>query len=225
PQQARLWRWQQDYLAPSCRSASLWIRVPRDTVEARLRESLERVIERHEILRTQYRQIPGIALPVQVIEATLPPRWQVPEGVHGDSSISVSLIPLSDGGVRVCLYMPSVHADAASLYQLAAEWAGAYLGTASKEAPLQYADYAAWRSDLIESDPNAQAFWRQECSTVALPAQLPLRGQGWDSSSQIEMTALSLTIPPSLRALWKESRETSGTQYALRALGAWVTLL
>ncbi len=65
-QQERLWRLQQDSATTSYRVQGL-IEIAGPLDRERLQEALDRVVQRHEILRTGFRRIPGLALPVQVI--------------------------------------------------------------------------------------------------------------------------------------------------------------
>ncbi|HWP42128.1 MAG TPA: condensation domain-containing protein [Blastocatellia bacterium] len=66
PQQRRLWLLEQRYRGAAFVSqcaASITAGLDRE----RIREALERVVARHEILRTSFERQPGLRLPLQVI--------------------------------------------------------------------------------------------------------------------------------------------------------------
>jgi natural product biosynthesis luciferase-like monooxygenase protein/amino acid adenylation domain-containing protein/non-ribosomal peptide synthase protein (TIGR01720 family)/FkbM family methyltransferase len=74
PQQEHLWMLQ---LAQP--DVMLWaecvVAITGDLDAGRLTRSLESVVERHEILRTEFRTLPGMSRPLQVIASGIPLRW------------------------------------------------------------------------------------------------------------------------------------------------------
>jgi amino acid adenylation domain-containing protein len=152
-----------------------------------VRAALERVIAHHESLRTTLRRRPGMRLPEQVIADGLPPDWQSEEH-HADPSglldellaeeAEVSFDPERGPVVRarlvrtpgsaqvLVLTVPSVLADASSLVTVFREIAGLVSApnrNALLDEPLQYADYAEWRNELLAAGDQAaldgEAFW------------------------------------------------------------------
>ncbi len=227
PQQARLWQWQQAYsTAISARTAELCIRLPGTTEESHLRQSLEQVAARHEILRTQYTRLPGMGRPVQVIEPQAVIPWQTSDEPRADGlSVLLAEVPGSHSHIR--LRLPAAYGDIASLHQLAAEWASAYLGEVPADAPLQYADYAAWRSELLASHPEAQAFWEREIAASAASTALPLRGPVLAVTALVDVNLAALRVPVAgaVEHLWLRQSAARDMDPAMVALTAWIALL
>src|SRR4026208_698944 len=87
PQQKRLWSLLQDSPLPP---AQCVIRIEGQLNESTLKESLQDVIDRHQILRTTFNRSPGIVVPIQVVLDSSTPSWR-----------AVRLPPSSpDDGVR-----------------------------------------------------------------------------------------------------------------------------
>lgn len=215
PQQARLWHWQQsngDTLAP----AELCLRVPGDTDRERLLESLNRLCDCHEILRTRYAQLPGMKLPVQVIE----PR----------STLATEIQEQPNSDLLIRLTLSAAHIDSTRLWQLAAQWAALYRGafpvaSATPATPLQYADYAAWRQELIDSQPEAHAYWEAQLAALSPLPVLPLRRHFTTTGSPMTPARVTLALPPTLQQQWLALADKIGLPAWLPVLAAWITLL
>lgn len=207
PQQARLWHLQQSERG-ALSDARLCLRLPEGVNVERLKASLNSLVERHEILRTRYHQLPGMRLPVQVIEE------QVDLGAHLNFA--------QDG--HVALHLPAAHIDSASLLQLAEQWASAYLGDEAGDPPLQYADYAAWRQELIGSQAEAQAYWEAQFAALTPPTFLPLRKKA-TAGDVVDIAETSLSIPADLRQQWCALAENLEVSPSMVALGTWTVLL
>lgn len=179
PQQARWWQWRQ-WTGGTDARARLTLAVAPNSDHQRLRIALNRVAARHEILRTEYRSMPGISLPVQIIRA------------HADLASTLKI----EGSESVTLELPAAHLDTASVMQLAQQWAMAYLGEDSAELPLQYADYAAWRQELVENQSQAQAFWEGQLAAVAPVPFLPLRRHMPDAGIAADTGVHELDLSP-----------------------------
>lgn len=113
------------------------------------RSRLERVAERHEILRTRLVVPPGLKLPVQEIGDTC----RVDVEVDGD---------------RLTLDAPAACLDARSMVLLARE-----LEQESNDEPMQFADASEWLDELLEEAEGAEAraFWKQRHDTIGSMAR------------------------------------------------------
>jgi amino acid adenylation domain-containing protein len=158
--------------------------LPAGTDLAALRPGLERAVERYEILRTTIVTPAGVRTPQQVIHERLAPEWNARAGAAGGADpelLAEALASEAAAGldvehgplIRGLLLSSPAHADvliltacaaaadAPSLLALAEELASA--GEPPAE-PIQYADYAEWRHQLIvEQDDAAQegrSHWR-----------------------------------------------------------------
>ncbi|HSF40221.1 MAG TPA: amino acid adenylation domain-containing protein [Thermoanaerobaculia bacterium] len=197
PQQESVWRAQgsRPALGFVCQGL-LEIRGPLD--RSLLRHAVERIVERHEILRTSFRRLPGMSLPVQVVQDRGEVLWSEPETsgkveaeverrfaearrspslLEDGAALQASLLSLGEERHALLLTLPVLATDALSLRFLSHEIATLYGGeesTGGLPEPLQYADAAESLQDWLgpEDGPGA-AFWRQQGSPSLLPADAP----------------------------------------------------
>src|SRR5262249_45231337 len=155
PQQEHLWRTSPD-------GPQLAVRCVLDLNGAEpsaIREALDRIVARHEILRTTFVRRHGLKAPSQVVNERLEIGWVDRDGqpdsegaqhrVLGEGPIVRGALSTSPEGRRLLeLTIPAVCSDAASLALLASELQ-AELGAVARHGtePVQYADYAEWRSE------------------------------------------------------------------------------
>ncbi|SDK20931.1 non-ribosomal peptide synthetase [Pseudomonas indica] len=233
PQQARAWRDAQ-HGAPSHAGSRLVIDVARAPSTAEIEARLSDLAQREEILRTALHAVPGMALPIQVIEDQ--PRvtfaaedWRGFDVAQRDARLAeATLAPgsvLSVRDVRIaeerwllCLEGAANALDLASLALIAAELLGAPV-----EERLQYVDYAEWKNGLLEDEADSQAvrFWQQ-----ARTENAPLELHGLQAAS-------AANCQPALRELGgvppRSELQRVATQAGLRLdellFAAWCVLL
>ena len=154
PQQEQLWR-----IEPG--GPQLVARCLIDLGDAdpgRVHEALGRLVARHEILRTTFPSRPGMKLPGQVIRDRLEAAWREGEewtddpDLAGGPVVRAALIE-RDGQRLLALSLPAACADARSLGLLASELHAELDGSTGGAEPLQYADYAEWRSEELSAVP------------------------------------------------------------------------
>lgn len=180
------------------------LELPEDLDAAVVRDALSLVVSRHEILRTTFRRLPGMRVPAQVIHDRLDPQWQIEarEAAVAEDAIGELLdrdaaqpFDLEHGPVvrarlvsgrghphLLGLSTPAACADAASLRALVAELDALVRTPGEPTAlpePLQYADYAEWRSELLDGDEDEAAaqgrsFWQEQNAAIS-PALLHQR--------------------------------------------------
>ncbi|HKG80853.1 MAG TPA: amino acid adenylation domain-containing protein, partial [Pyrinomonadaceae bacterium] len=187
PQQARLWLQQRDSAAYH---AQCVISIVGPLNKEILKAALVEVINWHEVLRTTYRQLPGVKIPVQVIgdpirsyqmnevdlrhlsevdrEARIKEIQQSERqrafNLAEGPLLELHLITLSEQ--RHCLIadLPALCADSVTLNNLAKEIRSSYEallhGQQISAEPLQYAQFAEWQ---LEMDSN-----RKESATAEL---------------------------------------------------------
>ncbi|HEX6291021.1 MAG TPA: amino acid adenylation domain-containing protein [Herpetosiphonaceae bacterium] len=180
PQQRRVWALQQADHEMQYRAAGT-IRIEGPLDHAALHEAIRDVIARYEILRTTFRQLPGAALPVQVIEDTCEPLWLdrdltgqdsaaqaraieavigklrgLPFDVASGPPLHLALVTLAPPHHVLLLSLPALCADRSTLSGLLREISRAYAvacGAAQPaDEPLQYADLAEYLNELLESE-------------------------------------------------------------------------
>jgi amino acid adenylation domain-containing protein/FkbM family methyltransferase len=213
PQQERLWLLQQKHPGPYRAQCSWLLEGPLD--QAKLRGAVSVLVERHEILRTSFQNLPDVLLPVQVISETTAITWRehyltvlspaaqqqeleklFREGREPglqETSLVCDLVKLRPERHVLNLSLPSLCADARSLRNLLAEFARAYADQEFGDEPMQYADYAAWRHELLDSEETktGREFWRQLDLPALNTQRLPLEQR---AGERFDPRVLSLNV-------------------------------
>ena len=146
-----------------------------------LQQSLQHIVERHEILRTTFQRPPGIKTPFQVVSPLSQCSWQVmdisrlaaadqrdkieecftqelerPVDLERGPLLRATLIQQAGERHVLLLSLPTICADSRTIANVITELAGAYdlalNGRALSGEPLQYADFAQWQHELLEGD-------------------------------------------------------------------------
>jgi tyrocidine synthetase III len=151
---------------------------------AALEGVLERLIDRHESLRTSFHKVAGD--PVQKIHHTV--SFQVQYGSANQDDIKpsdilsqfvqpfdlsqapllrVGLFPVTGGTIPQHIFIVDIHhiiADGTSIGRLFQEFMALYEGQSLAPLEIQYKDYALWRNNrLEEGDQSSQAtFWKSQ---------------------------------------------------------------
>lgn len=177
PQQKHLWHLQEsDNFSYSSECAVLIEGNP--DIET-LRVALELVVNRHEILRTNFHCLPGMTIPLQVIRNN-GIAWNENHNLRGctsqeqekflsvlfdqvnkqpfdlveGSALHLFLVTLSSSKYVLLISLPALCADAATLKILVQEISQSYAaclqGKELDDEPLQYADLAEWQNELLE---------------------------------------------------------------------------
>jgi amino acid adenylation domain-containing protein len=182
-QQKNLWLLQQESLAYRAQCAVLL----EGNLNADLfREALEEVVRRQEVLRTAFRRLPGMEVPLQVIEQDARPCYRevsLCDWGSAEQQVKVDELFLREGSIpfsyemvplarftlltlsatrRVLLIsMPSLCGDVWTLGSLVREISLCYReraeGSALPENPVQYADFAEWQGHLLQAEDAEEA--------------------------------------------------------------------
>ncbi|MFD9700030.1 amino acid adenylation domain-containing protein [Lentzea sp. NPDC059081] len=182
--QQRLWTVEQVQQPGAAYHVPIALRLTGDLDVAALRTALEDVVDRHEALRTVFRQRDGV-----VCQEVLP---AVIDFAESDSTVEAESrkpFDLTESPLRVRLFRTGerehvllvvVHhiaADGWSMRPLLTDLAGSYAARTRGEAPnwtplpVQYADYTLWQQRFPQ---DAQlAHWRQALAGVPEEATLP----------------------------------------------------
>ena len=183
PQQKRVWLLQESE-QPYCVSCSVLIegRLDREA----LNNAVNQVIARHEILRTSYKRLFGMTVPLQVIDdtcaitienaATNGHRAEF-DFEHGPL-LHARLSSISATSHSLQLTLPALCADAAGLRNLVREISEAYGEEVDPFAePTQYADLSEWQNELLESEDSETGldYWKQQWEADSIASHLPLK--------------------------------------------------
>ncbi len=193
PQQRRLWSLQRQDGAAVYRTQCA-IAIEGEANPDRLRRAMEAIVERHEILRTTFRRLPGMGAPLQVVHENLPIAFEEQAGAGPDDlSPRRGDIDSTDGPVltavlrrssaeRASLFLdlPALCADRPTIERLVAELGALYAdpSTAGERLgdALQYADVAEWFNELLEKRESALGieYWRKMDLSATGSLTLPL---------------------------------------------------
>ncbi len=183
PLQKRLWLLQHtDKQTPFRAQVAVLIEGKLDI--AHLKEALKNVVNKHEILRTKFQCLPGMEIPVQVINTgsidwendydliAWKPQQQdaqidlifqkmlhLPFDYEKGQILRISLITLSPQKYILLLSLPALCADSETLKNLVHEISSSYEACLQdkelSDEILQYADIAEWQNELLESEDTA----------------------------------------------------------------------
>lgn len=200
PKQEHLWSLsQRDAGAPYVAQCVVIIGGPLDC--RTLKESLLRVVEQNEILRTNFRHWKEMNVPVQTIspaqiawasdcdlrglgaqeqefelQRLIETSRQTPFDLERGSVLHAQLIQLSFWEHQLIVTLPALCADIQTLGHLVQQLNGYYHDVGqSGEQPLQYADVSQWYYDVLTSE-DAQAgreYWRDQYVAGADSIALP----------------------------------------------------
>ena len=232
PQQRRLWRAQEGGPAWLAR-ATLGIRGDLDPIA--LRRALEAVVDRHEILRTTYRRLPGMELPVQRIDGRPTFSFRIgslvtetPFGMEDLEKGPVARFKLVRAGAwehRLRISLPALAADEPALRRLAQEIALA-VGGCGEDAGVQYADFAEWQNELLEDEGAAERRQAWRAGRCPLPDLTPLRGRSGQAGKPGFAPAFkSLSLPGDRAAAVEACAKHWGVPLPALLLSCWQTVL
>ncbi|MFS0516460.1 amino acid adenylation domain-containing protein [Nostoc sp. UIC 10607] len=180
PQQRHLWSLQQLDSSLHYR-AQFSLMIEGNLNQKILEIALEKLVNRHEILRTNFCCLPGMTIPLQVIadNSKLSVHYsdfsnldsqqqdvkiavlfdevlQLPFNFEQKPIFDVYLINLSINKHILLISLPSLCADTATILKLVEEISDLYAACCHDEEltdePTQYADIAQWQNEIIEVD-------------------------------------------------------------------------
>lgn len=180
--------------------------------EPELRSALQELVSAHEILRTTFARVPGMRMPQQVIHDNPGLAWSTSallRNVDGESELDsllraearaldpergpilrAALVATSTAERLLVVTTAAACLDAQSMRLLLGEIGPLCRGAAVSADPLQYADYAEWRRQLLEqdsSDVEAAATWWRDSEWPALTLLFGRQGRGTASPARLRL--------------------------------------
>ncbi|OYD97951.1 non-ribosomal peptide synthetase [Nostoc sp. 'Peltigera membranacea cyanobiont' 210A] len=228
PQQRHLWQLQETNSLPYHSQCAVLIEGVIDINI--LKQALEQVVNRHEILRTNFHCLPGMSIPLQVItnkNITWGENYDFSSCSHQQqeellsslfeqfnqevfdlqygSLLRLSLVTLSSEKYILMICLPALCADATSLNILVREisqsYAACFQGKELDNEPLQYADLAEWQNELLEGEDTEAGRDYWRKQNIAALTTLKLP---WEQQTTLKSTfqpqIQSITITPELVA-------------------------
>ena len=178
PQQKHLWLLEQDSLAYRAQCA---IQIEGNIDAKVLKQTLEQIVARHEILRTLFYRKPGIKIPIQVIadqgkiswnqvtimglnprdksdkiEQLLQEQRNVNFNFEQPSLLQSCLLTLAVDLHSLLITLPALYADSWTLKNLVKEIGKTYeaclKGESLPDEPVQYLQFSEWQNELLEDE-------------------------------------------------------------------------
>ena len=196
PQQRRLW-----LLRQSDRCAQCAVRIDGELHVDVLEEAFRQVVSQHESLRTSFKLLGGMTIPVQVIsdrpdvlfkrydlqQLTAEQQHSRVKSIFDDTArrnraydqlplLHCDLIQLSPNKHDLIISLPVACADAPSLHCLVHQIADAYPAVSQGEKPspidtMQYADFSEWQNELLEAQGGLAGQYWRQQSLTEFDAQ------------------------------------------------------
>ncbi|MBH8561817.1 amino acid adenylation domain-containing protein [Nostoc sp. CENA67] len=251
PQQEHLWLLQQ-VTPSSAYFVKCAVLIEGNIETTKLVAALQDVVNRHEILRTTFKFVPGMMIPVQVITngnvrfnnhynldgytyqeqsakiaAIFQKFKQQNFDSETDSPLHVLLASLSPLKHVLFIGLPALYADTKTLRNLVCELSRSYANSQQLLAePLQYADFSQWQNELIESEAAeiGREYWRKQDLSDILHLQLPFE-KHITEETEFEPEFLSLKINPNFKDNIAAIAQKYNTSPSIFLLACWSVLL
>jgi amino acid adenylation domain-containing protein len=169
----------------------------------RLQHALQKIVKRHEILRTTFQRNSGMKFPFQVVNDDAVPHWSQTDlrsmnataqehrlgelfavnaevDVEHPPTVQANLVALSNERHVFIIRLPSLCADTTTLRNLSVELARLYANPGgSATESLQYADYSEWQNELLqkadESSQPGKDYWNSHDFSATPPLAFPFQ--------------------------------------------------
>ncbi|HEV7374984.1 MAG TPA: condensation domain-containing protein, partial [Pyrinomonadaceae bacterium] len=203
PQQEHLWLLQQSEAGMPAR-VTCAVEIKGNLDSATLELAIEKTIARHEILRTTFQRLQGMAAPLQVVADSTPARIQqhdlselqllpqatglteiltegyLPADFDNATPLYLSLLTMSHDAHILLISLPALCADAIGLknfvFELGRCYAACLNGEEITDEPMQYPDFSEWQHEILTSEETeaGRAYWRQDGEANQFDLALPL---------------------------------------------------
>jgi amino acid adenylation domain-containing protein len=214
PQQRRLWRLQHETsTSSSVFTSQLVLLFEGELSIDALRTAMERICARHEALRTVFRRVPSVVMPVQVVADEASLSWQVTDS--GESKL-------------LSITIPALCADRRTLSNFANELWRELIGREGEDEPIQYIQFSEWQNSLAEEGDaeKAREYWARKDLTNAAASLAGQRvRQRVPLQIPCELQSTTLSLSPELATRIAALATKHGTRSATVLLAAWQTLL
>lgn len=250
PQQKRLWLLQQEGSAFLSQCA---IRLEGALNPGVLKAAVQQIVNRHQILRTSFRRLPGVKTPVMVVADSGSPLWQdidlsdereqsakinqlvlearqQPVDFEQNSLLRLSLLKLSPTLHVLLVCLPALCADTRTIANLVAEIGDAYSACLNGEAlgaeVVQFIQFSEWQNQLLEEEEAkaANEYWHQQQIASLDGLRLPLESQPV-TRSQFQPDCFKFAIAPEVTAKIETLAQQYDTSAAVVLLACWQILI
>lgn len=219
-------------------------------VDARLvKAAVQRIIARHDILRTTFHLLEGVKMPLQVVTPDSSFTWQqvsidglaALEGILTDErrrefdlengpNLRILFLTLHHQLSFLVITLPTLCADLGTLNNMVREFTGDYAAEhsqASDDGPVQYAQFSEWHHSLLEDDEDAASgreYWGQLARQAAhVDLRFPFEAVASRLRQPLEIFRFDLE-PATVSRINSVSLE-SGVSSEAVFFASWVVLL
>ena len=217
-----------------------------------LAQAWQQVMARHEILRTAFRRLPGMELPLQVVgersvllreidlrglereeqerklEEQVAQQRQQGFKLEQGRVVQARVVRLEEKVHVLLVRLSALCGDRQSLQNLVTELAQSYAaqeqGGMKPGEVLQYADYCAWQQELLSTEEGVEAgaYWEREVERAGTVVKLPGELKGRAGAGPGQVER---PVGPEVRDKLVGLGERAGVSVSEVLLGAWQVLL
>jgi len=242
PQQKHLWLLQQENNSHAYYSFSA-VEITGNLNIETLKNAIKTIVHKHQILCTNFRCLPGMNIPLQVIEdnsdllikehdlttiTTAEQNHAIELLIESlkQNKLQISLAILSEYRYVLLLNLPALYADTTSLNNLLTEITRAYTGNLDNEEPVQYIVFSDWQNELLESEEAeiGRKYWREKDINHICNLKLP-NENNLPNKTEFKPQIFTQIIPPEIVAKIKAIAENFNTTESSLLLTCWQTLL
>ena len=248
PQQKQLWFLQH---SDGIYCAQCVLRIEGKLRVKVLKAALQKVVDRHEILHTNFHRQPGIKTPIQVISDNHTFSWRElgqsdwEHKLLGElcqeerrfgfnfeqaSLLRASLLEESCNQWWLLVTLPSLCADSWSLRNLAEEISSIYglysRGKELEDEPVQYVQFSEWQNELLEDEDaeSGKAYWQRQEGSSTLSPSIPFESR-LSRKQKFETEIFSLELGSNLAAKLDTVSALYKTTAAEFLFACWQTLI
>ncbi|HZN00859.1 MAG TPA: condensation domain-containing protein, partial [Pyrinomonadaceae bacterium] len=241
PQQEQLWQWQTDASDFRLQCA---VSIKGAVRLELLAEAWKQVLRRHEILRTAFRGLAGMDLPLQVIvddvqsafdvkdvsgdlQAELEQQWETPFDLEHGQVVHARVLRRSSGEHVMILTLSALCGDEQSLQNLAAELMHCYSGRCLEDDAVQYVQFSEWQRELLDSEEasEAAAYWRSVRDAGTEPVRLPQELKQDEAFQRATIERVEVKISSEQKRKLESVARSCDVNLSQVLLGGWASLL
>jgi|GEM_PF-508008 len=254
PQQNHLWSLlKNDYNSPLRTQCTLLIEG--DLQTQILENALNQVVSKYEVLRTNFHCLPGMTIPLQVIndsskitiqyhdlsnlhlqekdtqiQLLLGELSQLPFNFEQDPLFQVSLITLSTNKQILFISLSSLIADTITVKNFIREISLYYQaclhGEELSDEPMQYADFAEWQNEMLEGNDTEIGRQYWQKKSISAAVNYKLHFECTTSQNQVfQPKYININIENSLLTKIEEILKKYDTSYSVFFLCCWLVIL
>ena len=206
---------------------------------AALQQSLNTIVERHEIIRTILKNVDGKPVTVVIdnaavdlpvikadVETFIREEAAKPFDISTDLMLRATLLEVNSNEFVLILVMHHIASDGWSIGVLFDELVALYKGNTLPELAIQYSDFAVWQREYLSDQvlEKQLSYWKQQLDGMPTALELPTDRQRPATQTTNGKTR-HFVLPNSLANQLKILSQEQGSTLFMTLLGAFQILL